>query len=239
MTSGRTLINGRPLRYRVRRHPRARRRAVRVSREAGVVVTLLRSDRLTMAQEMLQDCSAWVAEKAEKAGVWDGPVVRSFTTGSRILLHGQPRTLEFTLLPAGRRRSRMLEEGSILRLELTPQELLSPREPLIRLLKAEGGRFLRRRVAHWESITDLHPTKVVVGERRTRWGSCSSRGTLSLCYRLVMAPTEVADVIVVHELCHLRHMDHSDRFYALLESFLPDYRETEDWLRVHYTDMMI
>ena len=239
MTPGLTLINGKTLRYRVRRNPRARRRLVRVSRETGVVVTLPRGDRLDVAQELLQAWSDWIEERVEREGVWDGPVVRSFATGSRILLHGEPHTLRLDPLPAGRSRSRMRLQDDTLVLELPPSDLLSPRDALQRHLKKEGGRFLRERVAHWVAITDLHPARVVVGERRTRWGSCSSRGTISLCYRLVMAPPQVADAIVVHELCHLRHMNHSRRFYTLLESFLPDYRETVAWLRDHGEELRI
>ncbi len=239
MTPGLTLINGRPLRYRIRRHPRARRRTVRVSPDTGVVVTLPRRDRLEVAQELLQEWADWVEDRVEREGVWDGPVQRSYASGSKILLYGRWRTLQLDPLPVGRKLSRMTVEEDSLHLELRPRDLLSPREALERHLKKEGAAFLRERVQHWAAVTGLEPARVVVGERRSRWGSCSGRRTISLCYRLVMAPVEVADAIVVHELCHLRHMDHSPRFYTLLGTFLPDYHDRVEWLKLNSAEMKL
>jgi predicted metal-dependent hydrolase len=73
----------------------------------------------------------------------------------------------------------------------------------------------------------------VIGIRdpRTRWGSCSSRGNLSFSWRLVIAPAEVLEYVVVHELCHLRELNHSKRFYRLLEQARPTWREEAAWLR--------
>jgi predicted metal-dependent hydrolase len=73
--------------------------------------------------------------------------------------------------------------------------------------------------------------RVRVGGQRTLWGSCSPRGTLSFNWRLVLAPLEVLDYVVVHELCHLRVPDHSRRFWDLVERHRPHWREQRDWLR--------
>ena len=77
-----------------------------------------------------------------------------------------------------------------------------------------------------------------VGDQRTLWGSCSPKGTLSFNWRLVLAPLEVADYVVVHELCHLRVLDHSRRFWALVESRRPHYREPRAWLREHGGELL-
>jgi hypothetical protein len=72
--------------------------------------------------------------------------------------------------------------------------------------------------------------RIRIGGQRTVWGSCSSRGTLSFNWRLALAPPEALDYVVVHELCHLRVPNHSQRFWRLLESVRPDWRERRDWL---------
>jgi predicted metal-dependent hydrolase len=71
----------------------------------------------------------------------------------------------------------------------------------------------------------------MVRNQRSRWGSCSPRGTISLNWRLIQAPPNVRDYIILHELCHLRQMNHSDRFWREVASVCPDYQRAELWLK--------
>ena len=80
--------------------------------------------------------------------------------------------------------------------------------------------------------------RIRIGGQRTLWGSCSSRGTLSFNWRLVLAPSEVLDYVVVHELCHLRVPNHSRHFWALVERHRPDWRRQRDWLRDHGPELL-
>jgi len=80
--------------------------------------------------------------------------------------------------------------------------------------------------------------RIRIGGQRTRWGSCSPRGTLSFNWRLVLAPLEVLDYVVVHEVCHLRVGNHSPRFWALVEQRRPRWRDQRDWLRVHGPELL-
>jgi predicted metal-dependent hydrolase len=72
--------------------------------------------------------------------------------------------------------------------------------------------------------------RIEIRDQRTRWGSCSPRGTLSFNWRLVLAPYDVLDYVVVHELCHLREPNHSRRFWRLVETRRPAWRDHRDWL---------
>jgi predicted metal-dependent hydrolase len=75
--------------------------------------------------------------------------------------------------------------------------------------------------------------RIGIRDPRTRWGSCSSRGNLSFSWRLVIAPAEVLEYVVVHELCHLRELNHSKRFYRLLDEARPRWRAEAAWLQEH------
>ena len=90
---------------------------------------------------------------------------------------------------------------------------------------------LAERVAYFARKHDFKVGKVRISSACTRWGSYSSKGTLSFTWRLVMAPLEVIDYVVVHELCHLRVMNHSKAFWAHVERILPDYKARRNWLK--------
>lgn len=102
--------------------------------------------------------------------------------------------------------------------------------------KEEQQKILEKivgRVRHYEKLMGLSCNKITVRDQKTRWGSCSSKGNLNLNYRLAYMPPEILDYVVVHELAHLRHMDHSREFWALVETYLPDYKECRKWLKEH------
>jgi predicted metal-dependent hydrolase len=80
--------------------------------------------------------------------------------------------------------------------------------------------------------------RIEIRDQRSRWGSCSTRGTLSFNWRLVLAPFEVLDYVVVHELCHLREPNHSRRFWRLVESRRPDWRAQREWLNEHGPELL-
>ncbi|GMQ76142.1 MAG: SprT family zinc-dependent metalloprotease [Gammaproteobacteria bacterium] len=93
--------------------------------------------------------------------------------------------------------------------------------------RREAKRRLPARLAPYARTLGVTPARISIRAQRTRWGSCSSRGTICLNWRLLLLPAELCDYILVHELCHLRHLDHSARFWGLVGSVIPDYAERE------------
>lgn len=89
------------------------------------------------------------------------------------------------------------------------------------------------RVNHYAQLTNLSYKTVKVNDARTRWGSCSYRDTLNFTWRLIMAPMRVLDYVVVHELMHLKHMNHSSKFWMEVARVIPDYKTDERWLKDH------
>jgi predicted metal-dependent hydrolase len=227
------MIAGRPVRYEVRRSGRARRPAIQVSRRDGVVVILPRRTPLAEVTQLLAEGENWLDRMVDEHGVASGPVRRAYATGSEIVVLGRPRRLVLMALSAGRKRPRVELRDEVLVMEVPASDLLDPRPALERWLRRFARRYLLERVAVLSQRSGLRPRRIMVGERTTRWGSCSARSTLSFCYRLVMAPVPVVDAVIAHELCHLRHLNHGNRFYRLLHLICPDHDEQMAWLSEH------
>lgn len=87
------------------------------------------------------------------------------------------------------------------------------------------------RVESWSEQVDAYPARIQIRDQKTRWGSASTRGTLSFNWRLIFAPPEILDYVVVHELCHLIQPDHSSKYWALVESVMPDAQHHRRQLR--------
>ncbi len=90
---------------------------------------------------------------------------------------------------------------------------------------------LQRRAEYYARQMQVSYGRVAVKDQKTRWGSCSAKGNLNFNWRLILAPGEVLDYVVVHELAHRREMNHSVRFWNLVESVLPDYQQRKRWLK--------
>ena len=100
-------------------------------------------------------------------------------------------------------------------------------------LKKQAKKVLPERAAYWAPVIGVKYNRIAIRCQRTRWGSCSARGNLNFNCLLMLTPPDVIDSIVVHELCHLKHMNHSKRFYAEVTKALPDYGERQQWLKEH------
>lgn len=105
--------------------------------------------------------------------------------------------------------------------------------------KKAAREYIPARVAYFHRFTGGSYDKITIRDQKTRWGSCSSNGTLSFNYRLMLAPPRILDYVVVHELCHLKHMDHSPAFWQSVEAVLPDYSERKQWLKEHGNELTL
>ena len=107
------------------------------------------------------------------------------------------------------------------------------KEALIKWYRQRFTEFVRERVEKYSIQLNAAPCKVVIKNQKTLWGSCSQKGNINLNWRLMMAPVDIIDYVVVHELCHLKVMNHSKDFWNLAASILPNYQESRKWLKVN------
>ena len=91
-------------------------------------------------------------------------------------------------------------------------------------LIAQAKEYLPQRTAHWSTVMGLVPAGIKITSARTRFGSCSGKNSICFSWRLMLYPPEAIDYVIVHELAHIRHHDHSPAFYALIAQYLPDWK---------------
>ena len=115
------------------------------------------------------------------------------------------------------------------------EEARAGRPPLSEVARNRYIRTARdifsRKAAYYARLIGVTYGRITIREQKTRWGSCSSKGNLNFNWRLIFAPEEVLDYVVVHELAHRKEMNHSPAFYAVVESVLPGYRKARKWLK--------
>lgn len=117
------------------------------------------------------------------------------------------------------------------RMLLVPGRFRGSEQKIIEWYKKQAAAVISERVNHFAALTNLQYRAVKITSAAKRWGSCSSAGTLNFSWRLVMCPLPVIDYVVVHELCHRVHHNHSFEFWRTVKGFMPDYEERKHWLK--------
>lgn len=149
--------------------------------------------------------------------------------GSRICVEGDAYQLEL----AQSSRVRMEMEGNICRLHLPDPE----NEEQVRAALKQALMRIRERLESYAPRIGVDFGRVTIRDQRSRWGSCSAKHNLNFNWKLIMAPPQVLDYVVIHELCHLIEFNHSPRFWSLVEKQMPEYLDWKKWLDRHGSEL--
>lgn len=98
---------------------------------------------------------------------------------------------------------------------------------------------LKERLDYFCKITGLTYNTMKIKEQKTRWGSCSKKGNLNFNWKLIMSPQWVIDYVVVHEICHLRYLNHSKQYWELVSLYMPNYKNAQEWLKKNGKDLSL
>src|SRR5262245_53730505 len=222
--------------YRIRRSDRARHARILVDGD-GVEVVVPRRFPLREVEPFVEEKRAWIERTLRRLQETEAelPAAR-LEHGGHVPYLGETLRLDVRV-EQGRVREHVARRGDVLRVALPSQaESLLPREGALRdalerwyrkRARLEVGPRLDAACAR--AATSY--TRLQIRGQRTRWASCSSTGAMSFNWRLLLAPPEILDYVVEHEVAHLEVLDHSERFWSLLASRCADWRERERWLR--------
>lgn len=217
--------------YTVRRSDRARRVRVRVDpRDGAVEVVLPRRAAAREAASAVAELRGWImGRRAEFARTRASVTARDARgtvpyLGADLWLRPEPG------------RVRVHRRGSVL---LVPEDALAARAALERWYRRQARVEIAPRLDAAARAVGREYTTLTIRDQRTRWGSCSSRGAMSFNWRLLLAPEVVLEYVVRHEAAHLAVMDHSPRFWGVMERLMPGYEVPRRWLRDHGATLVL
>ena len=211
----------------VRRHPRARRYTLRVrERDRIVVMTIPPRGSLRQARDFAERSADWIAARVKKI-----PQSVPFADGAAIPVRGVPHVVAHRPRARGIVWTEVDGDGAALLCVAGGAQHLARR--VRDFLKREAKRDLTDATKRHALALDVAIQKIGVRDTASRWGSCSSDGALSYSWRLIFAPTFVLDYLAAHEVAHCRELNHSARFWRIVDQLTPERRRAEAWLKAH------
>jgi predicted metal-dependent hydrolase len=206
----------------IRRSATARRMRLAVDpRDGRISLTLPARAALRPALQWVESQRAWIEAALAKT-----TPAQPLADGASLIVHGERLTVRW----GGRSRSVRREGGELL--VGGPAEMLAAR--LLRWLRAEALRVLEEQTRRFAGLAGVTVGRVRIGDPRSRWGSCSSGGDIAYSWRLILAPPEVLEATVAHEVAHRLHMHHGPEFHAAVHNLLGrEPRAERNWLRMH------
>jgi predicted metal-dependent hydrolase len=243
-----TLPRG-PLAYVLRRSPRSRRLRVMIDPRRGVIVSLPPAERRgwrhaeRAVEAFLAEREAWIRRHLERAARARALVASAGELGDGAALRFRGDVHRIRVLPMDGAIGRSVvsreggDAGDELVLRLASRDRRVPERVLREWLVERARVAIDREIGRHASALGVNAAAVALRDPKTRWGSASKEGRLSFSWRLVLAPPEALETVVVHELAHLRIFGHGPRFWDLVATRRPDHRVWRRWLREHSLEL--
>ena len=185
--------------------------------------------------DVVQKKADWIFKKVNEVAARNANLIpRQFVSGEKFLYLGKEYTLE--VLEKDSQKSAVLIKNDTITVYILKgldeeSRTKAVKDTLIHWFRQQFAGIAKDRIEKYSQYINAAPCKVVIKDQKTRWGSCSKKGNINLNWRLVMAPVEIIDYVIVHELCHLKFMNHSKYFWNLVVSVLPNCQESRKWLK--------
>ncbi|MBF4693795.1 M48 family metallopeptidase [Fusibacter ferrireducens] len=204
---------------------------IRVERDGSVTVKAPKRYTSQMIKAILEDKADWIDRKVEwmktNALLWP-PL--NFEIGSTVPIWYEDYRI--TISDSVNSYLDQVHKRIMIR-STVAHEAEAIKQEIIKLLRVFLKNYLIVRVKMWSDEMQLNPNEIRIKLMRSRWGSCSSKGNLNFSLNLVLLPKEIVDYIIVHELAHLKELNHSKRFWEVVERYYPLYAERKKWLNIN------
>ncbi|MBI2854153.1 MAG: M48 family metallopeptidase [Chloroflexi bacterium] len=228
-------LDGRPVVYTLKLSSRARNARLEISARNGLTVIVPKGYGSAEAQGLVLEKRRWILNKLDQ---YTGVLETACNAADRRSFYYLGRRLEIVAEDGTFGRGTVRVDGDKLVVPAAPSGNGGASALLEKWGRAQAAGLIKNKVDGWCPRLGLQYKRLIVRAQRTRWASCSAQGTLSFNWRLIMAPEPVIDYVVVHELVHLKRMDHSRRFWQALAEHCPDWKKQRQWLREHQMELL-
>ena len=219
-----------PTNYIHKVHPRARRLTMRVNGEGQVVITTPRYTPLRVIERFVSEHQHWITAQKQLVASKPSPETRT-----EVMIFGKTYQKQIKFSRQHQVGIRISQDSLILNPADSQTTKWGEKEKrqLHRFLKHTAEHYISPRANQLGKLMDINFNSITLREQKTRWGSCSSKGNLNFNWRLVHYRPEIIDYVIIHELAHRTHMNHSAKFWHLVEKYDPEYRKHRGFLKRH------
>lgn len=229
MSRGTVNLAGRKVAYSLKISTRAKNFRLKVDLENGLVITVPECFDSGILNTFLRENQGWILARLDYFARLEQSSLAGKQSGWYVLYRGREYQVE--IRTEGTTAGAVQVDVNKIVVLLNEGNGKDAAAVLESWMKSMARLLINQRIRVLNSVLKLRFNRVAIRGQKTRWGSCSSLGNLNFNWRLVMAPLPVMDYIVAHELLHLVEPNHSKKFWTLVESVCPDYKNCRDWLK--------
>jgi predicted metal-dependent hydrolase len=223
-------MNGTAMPYVLRRSSRSRYLRLEIVPGVGLVVTAPRHAGPAFIESFIEQKQDWIRRKMDVYLAAVKAVPREIKDGATTEYLGKELTIKVENNPGKPAMVRLDKNRLVINKDHSAEELKTMIEGWY---KFQVNVIFKDRLEFWSREMKIEFCSYKTRGQRTRWGSCSRNGHLSFNWKLVKTPAEIIDYVIIHELAHLKQMNHSPRFWALVEKYCPDFKIRRKWLHDH------
>ena len=232
---GEVNLQGRSVVYRLKQSQRTRGIRLEIRSETGLTVVVPRKYSRQQVLDMLRQKEGWILKHLSTGKAVQMPLfTQEAGHGDRLFFMGRP--IEIAINPGKSASSSAVLHGNKLLISPGARNAAMPKI-LEKWYRQQAADIFKRKADSFKELMGVRYNTIFIRGQKTRWGSCSPAGNLTLNWKLLMAPEDVVDYVVIHELAHLKHMNHSKKYWTMVDQYCPNWKKHRRWLALHEDEL--
>jgi predicted metal-dependent hydrolase len=232
---GEVDLQGRHIGYRLKQSQRTRGIRLEIRSETGLTVVVPRKYSQQQVLDMLRQKAGWILKHLSTGKTVQMPLFTQETgQGDRLFFMGRP--IVIAVNPGKSASSSAVLHGNKLLVSSGARNSAMPKI-LEKWYRQQAASVFKQKADSFMETMGFRYNTIFIRGQKTRWGSCSPAGNLTLNWKLLIAPEDIIDYVVIHELAHLKHMNHSRQFWALVDHYCPNWKKHRRWLILHEDEL--